>query len=573
MIKLKKLKNLFKIYKIDGYIVPKNDEFFGEYIPKNKDNLRYISNFSGSYGFALILKEKNYLFVDGRYTLQARMQSGGKFKIITIPQKFPSDVLKNKKLCIGFDPKLHTELMINRLFKKTSCKLIPLNKNLINEAWLVKNNNKTKKFYKLNDEDSGESSKSKTKKLSKILSKNKISLQFVSSSENIAWLLNLRGSDSKYAPIPNSYLILSKKNKIYFFCDLKKINKKLKKNLGNNVEIINIKNIEKFILKIKNVKIQLDNISCSIFFKDIIKKNNFIVEKQDPIYFLKSIKNKVEIKNTINAHIYDGIALTKFLIWVKNNFKKIKISEISAQEKLLKLRKNNKKFCSLSFPTISGSGPNGAIIHYKPSNKTNRILKRGDIYLVDSGGQYNFGTTDVTRTISLDNSQPRVKNIFTRVLKGHIAVANYKLNKNTNGSEIDIVARRPLKQINLDYPHGTGHGVGYFLNVHEGPHAISKGNKVKLREGMIVSNEPGYYENGKFGIRIENLITIKKINKTLKFDNLTLAPIDKSLIDKNLLNKSEINWLNNYHSKVFKNLKKYMNESELNEFKNSCSNI
>jgi Xaa-Pro aminopeptidase len=501
------------------------------------------------------------------------MQSGGKFKIITIPQKFPSDVLKNKKLCIGFDPKLHTELMINRLFKKTSCKLIPLNKNLINEAWLVKNNNKTKKFYKLNDEDSGESSKSKTKKLSKILSKNKISLQFVSSSENIAWLLNLRGSDSKYAPIPNSYLILSKKNKIYFFCDLKKINKKLKKNFGNTVEMINIKNIEKFILKIKNVKIQLDNISCSIFFKDIIKKNNFIVEKQDPIYFLKSIKNKVEIKNTINAHIYDGIALTKFLIWVKNNFKKIKISEISAQEKLLKLRKNNKKFCSLSFPTISGSGPNGAIIHYKPSNKTNRILKRGDIYLVDSGGQYNFGTTDVTRTISLDNNSQRIKDIFTRVLKGHIAVANYKLKNNTSGAQIDNVARAPLKKIDLDYAHGTGHGVGYFLNVHEGPHAISKNNKVNFKEGMIVSNEPGYYEKGKFGIRIENLVWVKKNTRGYSFDNLTMVPIDKSLINKDILKKKEINWLNTYHQDVFKKLKIFMNKKELNALHQACSVI
>jgi len=288
---------------------------------------------------------------------------------------------------------------------------------------------------------------------------------------------------------------------------------------------------------------------------------------------LKSIKNKIEIKNTIKTHIYDGAALTKFLFWIKNNFLKKKISEISAQEKLLKLRKDNKDFRFLSFPTISGSGPNGAIIHYKTNKKSNRILKKGDIYLVDSGGQYNFGTTDVTRTISLGNNEMRIKNIFTRVLKGHIAVSNYKLTNNTSGSEIDIVARKPLKEINLDYAHGTGHGVGYFLNVHEGPHAISKGNNVKFKEGMIVSNEPGYYESGKFGIRIENLITVKKIKKKFKFENLTLAPIDKSLIQKNLLNKSEISWLNQYHSKVFYNLKKFMDKSELVELKKSCSNI
>ena len=228
------------------------------------------------------------------------------------------------------------------------------------------------------------------------------------------------------------------------------------------------------------------------------------------MFLLKSIKSKTEIKNSIKSHIYDGAALTKFLIWVKKNYIKNNINEISAQQKLLQFRKKNKNFKFLSFPTISSSGPNGAIIHYKASKESNRKLKRGDIYLVDSGGQYNFGTTDVTRTISLDNNSKKIKDIFTRVLKGHIAVASYKLKKNTCGNHVDIVARKSLKEINLDYAHGTGHGVGYFLNVHEGPQAISKNNKVKFKEGMIVSNEPGYYENGKFGIRIENLIRVKK---------------------------------------------------------------
>lgn len=572
MTKLKKLKKLFNTYKIDGYIVPKNDEFFGEYIPKNKDNLRFISNFSGSFGFALILKKTNYLFVDGRYTLQAEIQSGKTFKIITLPKKLPSDILKDKKISIGFDPKLHTDYMISRFFKKTNCKLISLNENLINKIWIRKNFNKPNKFFKLKDKDSGQSSKTKINKLRKMLNKNKISFQFISAPENVAWLLNLRGEDSEFTPIPNSYLILSNKNKVYFFCDLRKINKKLKKNL-KNVKIIDIKYIEIFLLEIRKKIFQIDNISCSIFFKNVIEKNNDIIEKQDPIYLLKSIKNKIEIQNIYKTHVVDGAALTKFLFWIKNNFKVKKISEVSAQEKLLSFRKNNKTFKSLSFPTISGSGPNGAIIHYKANKANNRILKRGDLYLVDSGGQYRFGTTDVTRTVSLDNNQPRVKNIFTRVLKGHIAVANYKFNKNTCGSEIDIAARKPLKQINLDYAHGTGHGVGYFLNVHEGPHAISRGNKIKLESGMVVSNEPGYYENGKFGIRIENLVTVKKVKKKIKFENLTLAPIDKSLIEKKLLNKKEINWLNNYHSKVFNNLKKFMDKSELIELKNSCSNI
>jgi len=572
MTKLSKLKKIFRNYKIDGYIVPKNDEFFGEYIPENKDNLKFISSFSGSYGFALILKNENYLFVDGRYTLQAKIQSGKNFKIITIPKKFPSEVLKGKKLSIGFDPKLHTELMINRLFDKSNCKLVPLYENLINKIWANKNNNKNNKFYKLSNKDVGESSENKIKKLSKILNKNQMDCQFISSPENVAWLLNIRGSDSEFTPTPNSYVIINKEKKIYLFCNLKKIDKKFKKSL-HNIEIININYIENYFLKMKNKKVQIDSISCSIFFKSILKKNNIIFEMQDPIYILKSIKNKTEIENTIKAHVHDGVALTKFLFWVKNNFIKKKITEISAQEKLLNFRKNNKSFRFLSFPTISGSGPNGAIIHYKPTKKSNRILRKGDIYLVDSGGQYNFGTTDVTRTISLDNKEQKIKNIFTRVLKGHIAVANYKLKKKTIGSEIDFVARKPLKEINLDYEHGTGHGVGYFLNVHEGPHAISKSNKINFKEGMVVSNEPGYYENGKFGIRIENLITVKKEKRNLKFENLTLAPIDKSLINKKLLNNDEINWLNSYHLTVLNNLKKFMNKSELFELKEICSNI
>ncbi len=233
MKKLKKLKNLFKSYKIDGYLVPKNDEFFSEYVPQSKDRLKYISNFSGSYGFALILKKNNYLFVDGRYTLQAKIQSGKNFKILTIPNKFPSDIIQNKKLCIGFDPELHTGLIIKRLFRNSKCELKPLKGNLIDKIWFRKSDNIFNKFYKLDDKNSGQGSTIKISKLSKILNINKIDFQFVSSPENVAWILNLRGSDSEFSPIPNSYLLLNRKKEVYFFCDLKKINKSLKRNLKN----------------------------------------------------------------------------------------------------------------------------------------------------------------------------------------------------------------------------------------------------------------------------------------------------------------------------------------------------
>ena len=384
--------------------------------------------------------------------------------------------------------------------------------------------------------------------------------------------MNIRGEDSAYTPIPNSYLTVDNNRKITLFCDYKKIIPSFKKKF-KNIKIVDIKKTYHFISKIKQKRILIDSLTCSIFFENILKINNNFVKLSDPIYFLKSIKSKIEIKNTIKSHIYDGAALTKFLIWIKKNYTKLNVNEISAQNKLLKFRKENKNFKFLSFPTISGSGPNGAIIHYKANKNSNRKLKKGDIYLVDSGGQYNFGTTDVTRTISLDNNDPRIKDILTRVLKGHIAVANFKLKKNTSGSEIDSSARKALKEINLDYAHGTGHGVGYFLNVHEGPHAISKNNKVSFKEGMIVSNEPGYYENGKFGIRIENLVRVKKNKNGCVFENLTMAPIDKSLIIKKNLKKNEISWLNFYHRNVFNNLKAFMNKTELFSLKQACSKI
>jgi Xaa-Pro aminopeptidase len=572
MEKINKLKKFFQRERIDGYIVPKNDEFFGEYIPDHKDRLKYISGFTGSYGFALILNSQNYLFVDGRYTLQANKQSGKFFKIKTIPHELPKKILKNKKLKIGFDPKLFTTKTLNIFFGKTNCKYIPLNNNLIDKIWRRRKAKSKNKFFRLPNTSVGESYKSKINKIFSKLKKSKADLQFITASENNAWLLNIRGNDSKYTPIPCSYILFDKKKNINFFCDLEKISTSFKKKF-NKVKFINIKNISLILSKIYKKNIMIDKNTCSIYFENIILKNNKISNQQDPVYALKAIKTKKEIENIKKAHIYDGAALTKYLFWLKNNFLKKKITEISAEKKLFTFRKKNKNFKFLSFPTISGTGPNGAIIHYKASKNTDRRIKKGDIYLVDSGGQYNYGTTDVTRTISLLNSDKRIKNIFTRVLKGHIAVANFSLKKNTSGSIIDNVARKYLKQINLDYAHGTGHGVGYFLNVHEGPHAISRGNRVNFQEGMVVSNEPGYYEKNNFGIRIENLIYVKKIKKKNYFENLTMAPIDKELIDIKILNKTEKNWLNNYHKKVFDNLKKFMNKTEFLELSKSCSAV
>ena len=566
---MNKFKKLFNKYKIDGYIVPKNDEYFNEYVPEYKDRLKFISNFSGSAGFAILLKNKNYLFVDGRYTTQALNQSGKKFKIVTIPQKFPKNIIKTKKkIVIGFDPKLHTEQQLNLLFKIKNVRLKSLKKNLVDIIWSKKRYNYSNPYYLIPKNVVGTNSKDKILHVKKYLVKNKIDLLLVTAPENVAWILNIRGNDIYHSPIPNTRLLISRNGKVQFFVDLKKI-RKLKKIFKKEIKIFSEEDIDRYFSELSNKKICIDQKSCPLYFKIILNKKNKVLEKIDPIYFLKSIKNDTEIKNMKESHLIDGVALTKFLFWLKKNFKNKNITEISAQNKLESFRKMSSKYKYPSFSTISGSGPNSAIIHYKATTETNRKLKKGDLYLVDSGGQYHYGTTDVTRTVSLDNNSSYIKNIYTRVLKGHIAVSNFKINKNTTGSKIDKNARKYLKKIKLDYPHGTGHGVGYFLNVHEGPQSISKNSHIRLKEGMILSNEPGYYKNGSFGIRIENLVYIKKN----RFIELTLAPIDKSLINKDILSTSEIKWLNNYHQKVRKSLYKFMNIQEKNDLVKACSPI
>ena len=390
----------------------------------------------------------------------------------------------------------------------------------------------------------------------------------VSAPENVAWILNIRGQDGLYSPIPNGRILISGKGVISFFANPQKFNK-IRNIFKKNLKLLNENKLSDILKNLSKKNIWIDSLSCSFYHKTILSGKNTIIEKVDPIYYLKSIKNTTEIENMEKSHLIDGVALTKFLFWIKNNFKTTRITELSAQKKLESFRKMNTNYKFPSFNTISGSGPNSAIIHYNATSKTNRTLKRGDLYLVDSGGQYSFGTTDVTRTISLENRSKYIKDIYTRVLKGHIAVSNFKIKKDTTGSRIDKHARKYLKRIKLDYAHGTGHGVGYFLNVHEGPQSISKNNKVNLRDGMVLSNEPGYYEDGSFGIRIENLIYIKK----KKFSELTMAPIEKDLINRKILNSNEINWLNEYHDQVKRCLFRFMNINEKIQLIKACSPI
>ena len=553
------LKKIMGNENIDGYIIPKNDEFFSEYSFPNR--LKLISNFSGSAGLAIILKDKNLLFVDGRYTLQASIESGNKFKIYEIPKIRPFDILKKdkQKLTLGFDPKLFTEIGLKLNFKDT-CDLKPIKNNLIDEIFGLTKNSKIKEFYYLNENIVGQKISSKINKLFSILKKKNIQNIFISAPENCAWLLNIRGFDNPHSPIPNCQIIINNKI-VYFFSDIKKI-KKIKSSI--KYKKINFYDFSKFVEVLNNLKgknFSIDKNSCSIFNKIIISSKYNILNEIDPCYALKAIKNKTEIKNMIDAHIADGAALTKFLYWIKNK-KNFDFTEIDAEKKLENFRKKNKNFLYPSFNTIAGAGPNGAIIHYRASKSSNRKINKNDIFLCDSGGQYNYGTTDVTRTISFTKPSSKIKNIFTRVLKGHISVFNTDLNKIDTGEKIDKRARFFLNKIGLDYGHGTGHGVGYFLNVHEGPQSISKYNNVKILPGMILSNEPGYYERRKFGIRIENLIYVQKNKNKKFFKNLTLAPIDIDLINFKMLTSYEKNYLHNYHLDIYSRISKFLNSNE-----------
>ncbi len=552
---IKELRSKFNKYEIDGYVIPKNDDYFTEYSKLNR--LEIISNFSGSAGLAIILKNKNYLFTDGRYTIQSQIESGKNFKIYGFEKLMNCSLFKN--LTIGIDPKLFTNSQIKNYFLKHN-KIKYVEKNLIDEIKKQKEHTSIP-FFSLNKNIVGESINSKLNKITKYLKKNKSDYIFITAPENVAWTLNIRGGDGPNSPIPNSRLIVSKSKKILLISNLKKCKQLLKNKIIKKDEFLDVNSFSSKIVHLKGKNFIVDDKSCSIFYENLIKSKFKIIKREDPIYLLKAIKNKTEIKNMINTHILDGVALTKFLHWIKKINKK-KITEVEAANKLENFRKLNLNFLYPSFDTIAGSGKNGAIVHYRAKKENCRTINKKDILLCDSGGQYKYGTTDVTRTICFSQQKQNIKNIFTKVLKGHIAVATTNINKDDIGKKIDKRARKFLNKSNLDYAHGTGHGVGFFLNVHEGPQSITKINTVKIKEGMILSNEPGYYKTNEYGIRIENLVYVKKINKNLLFKNLTMAPIEKDLINFDLLTVEEKNYLFKYHLEVYSKISKYLNPNE-----------
>ena len=561
---LEKLQKEISVKKVDFYIISTNDENLLEYTPNQNKRLLWLTNFTGSNGIALISKKKNIFFTDGRYILQAKKEIDSKFEIIDLQKEtffsYLQSNIKNKKILIDFRIfNINFVKKLKRVAKSNLIKIYHDKKNIIDRIWKRKVKVNQKLCFFLEKKISGEDTFSKKEQ---IFNKNSYDYIILTSSESICWLMNLRGFDLENTPIVFSRAILNK-DSIKLFLDLNNFPPEKK---VNGVQTLCFKEFESEILKLpKNKKIALDS-SSSFFYYELMKssgiKPNLI---EDPCINIRCQKNEIEIKHSVHFHILDGVSLVKFFYWLEKEKLSTKLDELYVSKKLEDFRKKNKNYFSPSFPTISAVGRNASIIHYNPIQNNKRLIS-GQLYLCDSGAQYLGATTDVTRTIHIGGGKPKKEYIlnYTRVLKGHIDLAMIKFPKGTRGYQIDSLARYSLWQNGLDYNHGTGHGVGSFLGVHEGPQSISKINKSELKAGMILSNEPGYYKTDCYGIRIENLLLIvpSRHNGFLEFRNLTLYPYEKQLIDLDLLTNVQKIYINRYHEQVYNKLKRYLKQNE-----------
>lgn len=552
--KLSALRAALKKHGVQGFVVPTADEFQGEYVPAAARRLEWLTGFTGSNGLAIVLANKAGFFTDGRYTLQAQTQVPKDYEKHNMGSTTPQSWAATQKATVGYDPKLFTVSQLKR-WQDAGVKLkaVP---NLIDGLWNNRPAYPKDAAYSYPLKYAGESSSEKIARVVKKFS-TKADALLVAAPDSLCWLLNIRGNDVPHTPFLNANAIVDSKGKVTLFAEKHKV----PASIAKQVTLVEPSRIGDALKKIGGRKVALDGSQASAWWAgQLTKAKAVIVETTDPIQHMKACKNDVEIAGIVAAHERDGAALSSFLCWLSENWNKGH-TEITVSEKLAEFRRAHNLFKDLSFGTIAGMGPNGAIVHYHATPKTARKLTQG-LFLLDSGGQYWDGTTDVTRTVAFGTPTKEQKTDFTRVLKGHIALATARFPKGITGAELDALARMPLWLHGQDYDHGTGHGVGCFLSVHEGPQRISRVyNGVALEPGMVVSNEPGYYKAGAYGIRIENLVRVvaKKEKGDGKlfhgFETLTLAPIGRTLIDKSLLTREELAWLNAYHARVLKTLK------------------
>lgn len=567
------LLNKIKSLNLDAFFVPKADMFSGEEVPPEEERLKFISNFTGSAGCALISSKSNLksaIFSDGRYQLQMKNEvdskyfdlfNGGFIEASNFLTK-NSHILKK----IGIDPWLITVDQHSYL-KDINDNLIFLEKNLIDQIWLDKPNQKQSEKFELDIKYAGENRYSKIERLTKVIKDNKFDFYILFNPMGVCWLLNIRAMDLKNTPVLRSFCIISKLGEVFVFTK-----NKIKKSFlstTKNIYFNDFKELPSFLKKHSNCKILFDPRVLPLKIYDLINKNQIKYRKITcPVDKFKTIKNLNEIRGFKSAHLKDGLALLKLLFWFEKNISSKQLNEISISEKLLEIRSSDQTFICESFSTISAFGSSGAIIHYKASKLSNKTLNKDGLYLIDTGAHYLDGTTDVTRTLLVGKADEDMINNYTLVLKGHIAIASAIFPKNTKGRELDSLARVALWSEGKDYAHGTGHGVGFVLSVHEGPISISKSSQKIIEPGMIISNEPGYYKDNHYGIRIENLELVSK--KTIKgsntnflcFENLTRVPFETKLIDKSKLTNFEIDWVNNYHKKVYEDLSKLINKED-----------
>jgi Xaa-Pro aminopeptidase len=591
--RLSALREQLKASQLDGFVVPLTDEHMSEYVGSYAQRLAWLTGFQGSAGSAVVLPEEAAIFVDGRYTLQVRSQvSADQWSYQSVPETSTTDWLKEhapEGARIGYDPWLHTRDWVKKAkeaLASRGAELVPVARNPIDDVWTDRPEASKAHLVVQPDQYAGESAPEKRTEIADWLTRQHADAAVLSALDSIAWAFNIRGADVTHTPVALAYALVNSDGTADLFVAGEKIGPDVRQHLGNGVRLHERSAFESALSQLKGKTVVVDpERAVAAIFDALEKAGAKILPLRDPTILPKAIKNPVEIAGQKAAQERDGAVISRFLRWIDEEAPAGEVDELKASDHLESLRRENPELRDLSFDSISGAGPNGAIVHYKSSEKTNRKLEPGTLYLIDSGGQYVDGTTDITRTVPIGEPTEEMRDRFTRVLKGHIAIATAVFPKGTRGSQLDSFARRPLWEAGLDYAHGTGHGVGSFLAVHEGPQRISpvgssqSGGDEPLAAGMILSNEPGYYKTGEYGIRIENLVLVveREIDGAEKdmlgFETLTFAPIDRRLVDKDMLEPEELIWLNCYHAHVLAKIGPNLSGADLEWLRAACAAI
>jgi Xaa-Pro aminopeptidase len=591
--RLAALREQLKTDRLDGFVVPLTDEHMSEYVGSYAQRLAWLTGFQGSAGSAVVLPEEAAIFVDGRYTLQVRSQVDGKhWSYQSVPETSVTDWLKDhaaKGARIGYDPWLHTRDWVKKAKESLASRgaeLVAVGENPIDKIWRERPEPSKARLVVQPDEYAGKGAAEKRTVIAEWLEKHNADAAVLSALDSIAWAFNVRGQDVTHTPVALAYAVVNSDGTADLFVAGEKVGPDVRQHLGNGVRLHERDEFESALSQFSGKTVAVDpERAVSAIFDALEKAGAKIIPLRDPTVLPKALKNAVEIAGQKSAQARDGAVIARFLKWIDEEAPGGDVDELKASDHLEALRRENPELRDLSFDSISGAGPNGAIVHYKSSEKTNRKLETGTLYLIDSGGQYVDGTTDITRTVPIGEPTDEMRDRFTRVLKGHIAVATAVFPKGTRGTQIDSFARRPLWDAGLDYAHGTGHGVGSFLAVHEGPQRIApvtssqSGGDEPLAAGMIVSNEPGYYKTGEYGIRIENLVLVvdKQIEgaekEMLGFETLTFAPIDRRLVVKDMLSPQELDWLNDYHSQVVEKIGPSLSGADREWLEEACAPI